>query len=408
MISPEIAVEEAICDKQREAEVQPATDLMPLGELCTIQIGRTPARADSRQWDPQRRTKNVWVSIADMSASETLEISSSKEHLSDLGAASGRIVPAGTILLSFKLSIGKVAVTGCDLYTNEAIAALLLPDDAPVCREFLVWFLRSVDWEKEAAGSDKVKGATLNKKKLSGLLVPVPPVSEQKRIAAKLDAIDDRIRGITTGLAGLGRRQSELLGLVFAAEFAALDCPVASIRDVCEVIPGQSPLGTSYNSVNRGTPFYQGKKAFTDRLLGEPAVWTTAPARLARSGDVLMSVRAPVGPVNQLNREVCIGRGLAAIRPGPLLESDYLFWALRSMEHHIRGTDGAVFPSINKAQIEALTIPLPTVEEQAAIVRKLDKAIKVTERLQSSVASQIDCLARLRAAAFRAHFPVGS
>ena len=72
----------------------------------------------------------------------------------------------------------------------------------------------------------------------------------------------------------------------------------ATLGIVCEVIAGQSPKGSNYNNSGDGLPFYQGKKEFGDRYLGAPTKWTTQITREATAGDVLMSVRAPVGPIN--------------------------------------------------------------------------------------------------------------
>lgn len=93
-----------------------------------------------------------------------------------------------------------------------------------------------------------------------------------------------------------------------------------------------------------------------------------------------MSVRAPVGPVNEAREEVCIGRGLAAIRSGRNIERDYLWYALSWLQPEIAGNDGAVFPSINKAQIEALEIPLPPLNEQKRIAAALDQAFVALDR----------------------------
>ena len=86
-----------------------------------------------------------------------------------------------------------------------------------------------------------------------------------------------------------------------------------------------------------------------------------------------MSVRAPVGPVNVSTQEICIGRGLAAIRAGDKLDPDFLFYSLKALEPSISGNAGAVFASINKRQIEQLQIPLPPLDEQRSIVAKLDE-----------------------------------
>lgn len=146
------------------------------------------------------------------------------------------------------------------------------------------------------------------------------------------------------------------------------------IGDLCDVIAGQSPEGKFYNSDGNGIPFYQGKKEFGGRYLGAPTTWTTQITKEARKDDILMSVRAPVGPVNIATERICIGRGLAAIRCNKELDRDFLYYQLLYLQPEIAGHDGAVFPSINKSDIEALSISFTPLPEQQRIVRILDEA----------------------------------
>ena len=140
------------------------------------------------------------------------------------------------------------------------------------------------------------------------------------------------------------------------------------------VIAGPSPEGSYYNNSGHGLPFYQGKKDFGERELQPPTVWTSRTTKEAQAGDILMSVRAPVGPINFARDRVCIGRGLAAIRCRDGLDPDFLFYQLLGMQADIAGKEGAVFASINKAEIEALPIVVPAVDDQSRIVAILDEA----------------------------------
>jgi type I restriction enzyme, S subunit len=151
---------------------------------------------------------------------------------------------------------------------------------------------------------------------------------------------------------------------------------LAKLGKVCEVIAGQSPEGKFYNEGGDGVPFYQGKKEFQDKYIGPPKIWTRKVTKEAEAGDVLMSVRAPVGPVNFATEKSCIGRGLAAIRASNRLDRDFLFYFLLSKESEISGSEGAVFASINKAQIEEIEFPLPSLPEQKHIVAILDEAFE--------------------------------
>ena len=156
--------------------------------------------------------------------------------------------------------------------------------------------------------------------------------------------------------------------------------PMVKLGEVCKVISGQSPDGSTYNDRGEGVPFHQGKTEFTDCVLGQAKSWTTAPARIAEPHDIVMSVRAPVGPVNLVMQEICIGRGLAAIRSvDSKIDGRFLFFILRGMEESITGSQGAAFASINRKEIEAIEIPLPPLEEQEQIVAELDGYRKVIE-----------------------------
>ena len=170
---------------------------------------------------------------------------------------------------------------------------------------------------------------------------------------------------------------------------AALTPGVASVKlgEVADVIAGQSPPGRSYNEVGRGTPFYQGKTEFGEMYIGAPVKWTTAPQRFAEQHDILMSVRAPVGPVNLATQRICIGRGLAAIRPSEdRLHTTYAFYVLRSMESEITGTLGAAFASINKGDIQSIPIPLPPLEVQKEIVAEIEGYQKVIDANREMIA----------------------
>jgi type I restriction enzyme S subunit len=151
---------------------------------------------------------------------------------------------------------------------------------------------------------------------------------------------------------------------------------------VAEVIAGQSPEGIYYNTNGEGTPFYQGKKEFGDRFLGAPTTWTTKITKLAQHGDILMSVRAPVGPINFSTQQICIGRGLASIRASELVDKNFLFYFLLHKQPEISGNTGAVFDSINKDQIASIEIPLPSIKKQHEIVEKLNGAFAEIDLLE--------------------------
>ncbi len=166
---------------------------------------------------------------------------------------------------------------------------------------------------------------------------------------------------------------------------AEMELETTDLLGFCEVIAGQSPEGKYYNDIGDGLPFYQGKKEFGERFIGEPTTWTTSITKEAVEGDILMSVRAPVGPINFATERICIGRGLAAIRASNRINRDYLFYQLLSKQDEISGTEGAVFNSINKGQIGKLQIIVPPLPEQERIVAKLDAAFAAIDTAKANV-----------------------
>ncbi len=155
------------------------------------------------------------------------------------------------------------------------------------------------------------------------------------------------------------------------------------------VTAGQSPEGIYYNENGEGLPFYQGKKEFTEKYIGDAKVWTTKITKTAEVGDVLMSVRAPVGPVNFATKQCCIGRGLASIRVTEQFDKDFLFLFFKHIENELTGNIGAVFNSINKSQIENISIPVPPLSDQKQIVEKLDTAFDLIDRAKANIEKNI-------------------
>ena len=168
------------------------------------------------------------------------------------------------------------------------------------------------------------------------------------------------------------------------------------LGEICTVIAGQSPEGKFYNKDQKGLPFYQGKKEFAEKFIGEATTWTTSVTKEAEAGDILMSVRAPVGPTNFSTQKICIGRGLAAIRAGKDVDRDFLFSFFQKFENEIVVNKGAVFDSISKTQIEQIEIPLPPFAEQKSIVTKLDALSTETKKLEAIYKTKLNHLEELK------------
>ncbi|MDD5321510.1 MAG: restriction endonuclease subunit S [Methylococcales bacterium] len=147
---------------------------------------------------------------------------------------------------------------------------------------------------------------------------------------------------------------------------------------------GQSPPSENYNQSRDGLPFFQGKADFGKRN-PTPRYWCNQPTKLAKKNDILMSVRAPVGPTNVASEECCIGRGLAALRPHKGVDLELLLYWLKAFEPKIAEMGfGTTFVAINKKQLISFPLPLPPLAEQHRIVAKVDELMELCDQLHAA------------------------
>jgi type I restriction enzyme S subunit len=165
------------------------------------------------------------------------------------------------------------------------------------------------------------------------------------------------------------------------------DSPKKSLLQLSILTMGQSPVSSSYNDNKNGLPFYQGKTEFGEKYI-TTKMYCTDPKKKANAGDVLISVRAPVGAVNMTLNDCCIGRGLASIRGRQgKIHSEYIFYALRTIEDEISAMgQGATFKAINKDHLyNNVMIPEATVDEQDLFISFVQKTDKSKTELQKSL-----------------------
>lgn len=154
-------------------------------DVFPIKMGKTPPRGDKSAWDEEKKTHNKWVSIADITSNEGKIIEDTKEYISDSAAEKIFKVAKGSLLMSFKLSIGRMAFAGDELYTNEAIIAI--PQSVKYSVRFIYYYLSSYNWLSLTEGNEKVKGATLNKTSIGKIKLPVLSNKKQQEIVDYLD-----------------------------------------------------------------------------------------------------------------------------------------------------------------------------------------------------------------------------
>jgi len=215
----------------------------------------------------------------------------------------------------------------------------------------------------------------INRTELAEYRVLTPGPQEQAAIAATLDDTDRLVAALERAVAKRqavkhGMLQQLLSGMVRLSGF---DGPWAErpLGEIARITMGQSPPSASYNTSRRGLPLLQGNADIKARRSIE-RLWTTAPAKTCARGDVLLTVRAPVGLASMASRDACLGRGVCAL--DSYGSNDYLFHALVLAEPRWAAYEqGSTFTAINSEEIRNFPITLPDdVAEQAAIAGALD------------------------------------
>lgn len=162
------------------------------------------------------------------------------------------------------------------------------------------------------------------------------------------------------------------------------DWNIMKLSEVAEIVMGQSPDSSSYNDIEDGVAFFQGKTEF-GRINPVVKKWCNNPTKISKPLDILISVRAPVGDVNINNIEACIGRGLGAIRATSSSNYKYLYYAIQKYNNQLKkASQGSTFEAINSNDLKGLKLPIPHIDEQekiALILSTVDEQIDNVDAL---------------------------
>jgi type I restriction enzyme S subunit len=369
-----------------------------LGDICVIELGKTPFRGNPEFWDTEKRTKNIWLSIADLLNADENIISDSKEYISDEGAQMSRIVKKGTLLASFKLTLGRLAFAGKDLYTNEAIAALTIKNDKEISREYLYHYLIFFDWHGEVKGDVKVKGKTLNKAKLKEIKIIFPPLTEQKRIVKILDEVFEEVGKAKEGAERNLKNSRELFESYLQNIFAhpGEDWEEKSLEELGKITSSKRIYKKEY--VKEGIPFYRikeikelahdknitlelyiSKKRYKEikNIFGVPLI-----------GDILMTAVGTIGEIYVVknNEEFYFKDGnILWFKNFNSVDPYFLKFVLMSFVEQINKlSKGSAYSALTIEKIEKHRIFFPkSLPEQKSIVAKLDALSDQTKKLEA-------------------------
>ena len=365
-----------------------------LGEIIQLIGGGTPKTSVPEYWGG-----NIpWLSVSDFNNGKKYVFTAEK-HITQLGLnnSSTKLLHKDDIIISARGTVGVVAMIGSDMAFNQSCYGIRNKD--VVDKQYLYYLLvNSVNGLKQNAYGGVFD--TITRETFDLIDVILPSLDEQRRIAAILSSLDDKIDLLHRENATL-EQMAETLFRQWFVEDAKEEWEEGKLGDEFNFTMGQSPSGDSFNEDGVGIPMYQGNADFGFRFPTR-RVYTTQPTRFAEVNDTLISVRAPVGAQNMATEKCCIGRGVAAFRyKGNPSYYSYTYYKLKSLLEEIKqfNDNGTVFGSISKSDFKNLDIVIPddeTIKMFQKQVRVIDdKIINNNNEIQTLIQTRDGLLPRL-------------
>ncbi|MGD9661231.1 MAG: restriction endonuclease subunit S [Porticoccaceae bacterium] len=356
--------------------------LSTIEEIAQVSSGGTPSRKNDTYWNG-----NIpWVTTAEVQF-KVIKDTSEKITEEGLANSSAKIFPVDTILMAMYgqgKTRGQVAKLGIEASTNQACAAIVLHPDYEVdyYYQFLVSQYENIREMANSGGQENLSGGIVK-----SIQVPVPPLPEQKKIAKILSTWDKAITTTEQLLANSQQQKKALMQQLLTGKKRLLDkngvrfsgeWKSYHLSHVAVIVMGSSPKSEAYNENGIGLPLLQGNADIKNRI-SAPRVFTSEITKECEIGDILLSVRAPVGTVAISEHKACIGRGIAALHAKPNFDQSFIYQFLLWFEPKWGSlSQGSTFESINSDDIKNLKIKVPNFGEQqkiAAVISTADQEI---------------------------------
>ena len=361
-------------------------------DIAEIIGGGTPSKNNPDYWNG-----NIdWLTVTDFNTGRKY-VRNAEQKITPLGLekSSTKILKKGQIIISARGTVGAIAVLTKDMAFNQSNYGINARNNITF-NDFVYYLLKYKIGVLKQASYGAVFD-TITKSTFENLDILLPPLPEQKAIAEVLSSIDDKI--------DLLHRQNKTLEEMAMTLFRQWfmeptkdglpeGWKMGYLADEFDITMGQSPPGETLNEEKIGMVFFQGGSDFRFRF-PVPRVYTTAPTRIAKPLDTLVSVRAPVGDINMAFEECCIGRGVAAFRYKQKPEFySYTYYKMRSLTDQIKlfEDNGTVFGSIGKENFKKLDCFIPPIE----MILKFEKNSKPFDDKIISNTKQIRTLEKLR------------
>ena len=357
-------------------------NMVKLSDVFTLQMGKTPSRNNPDYWNGNHK----WLSIADFGMNGKY-INKTKECITDAAVAESGIkaTPHNTVVMSFKLSIGKTAITVKDIFTNEAIMSFIDKGTYPIDVNYIYHLFSGKDWSK---GTNKaVMGTTLNKATLSQITIPLPPIESQYQIADNLEKVSKLIDICNTILNKLDILVKSRFVEMFGDPVSnPMNWNKVAIGKHCHIITGNTPPRANEENYGSFIEWIKSDNINTpDTFLTKAGEYLSKKGasigRCVESGSILMTCIAGsincIGNVGIANRKVAFNQQINAIVP-KFDETMYIYWLMILSKPYIQSTINMSLKGIlSKGQLSVMDFPFPPLNLQrqfADFVEQTDKS----------------------------------
>lgn len=361
-----------------------------LDEIFDLQMGKTPSRSNADYWTDGQYD---WVSIADLGTYKKY-VEDTKEKISASAVQESGIksVPANTVIMSFKLSLGKTAITQEPVYTNEAIMAFIPTGKYTVLPDYFYYLLSAKDWTK---GTNRaVMGATLNKATLGAVSVTVPPLNEQRKIVMILDKVSDLLAKHHQQLDKL----DELVKSRFIEMFGDINVndkgwTIQPLGELCTIVRGGSPRPIE-KFLSGDVPWIKigdatdGESIYLHSTKEHIIREGVSKSRMVKAGSLIFAnCGVSLGFARIITFDGCIHDGWLAMEDiDARLDKVFLLQALNQMTEHFRKIAPAgTQPNLNTAIMKAYKQIIPPMKLQKDFISFVEQTDKSKLAIQKSL-----------------------
>ena len=356
---------------QKKIEISSEYPLVKLGEICDVRIGGTPSRAHAEYFTGN----NLWVSISEMKGNV---ITDTKEKITEnaIQNSNVKLIPKGTTLLSFKLSIGRTAIAGKELYTNEAIAGLIPNNQNKILDSYLFHLFNGKMIDLENVGN-KAFGKSLNSKYLrEDVKIPLPPLDIQQKIVEECEKIDEEFNQT--------RMKIEEYRSKIANIFNELDVIQSGgvkrfkISELGRILMCKRIMKHETNSVS-GVPFYKigtfggVADAFISLELYEQY---KNKYPYPKKGQVLISAAGTLGKTVIFDGKPAYFQDSNIVwidANEKIINNTFLYYVLKNIDWKKYATEGSVIPRIYNESLRSVEILVPDLETQKSIIAQVNE-----------------------------------